>query len=155
MKQLMIVLFVSIFIVGCSPNEVKEETIESTNSQPVEEVREEKAKVFIQEGPEEITIRSENRTISKLSLVVLAYDPEEDILLEEEILKERTDIPADERVTWEVIYSEGIPSMKLLWELESGETGEYVIAYDGKEGLKEEEVMVFPKEENESKVHTQ
>lgn len=136
MKQLMIVLFVSIFIVGCSPNEVKEETIESTNSQPVEEVREEKAKVFIQEGPEEITIRSENRTISKLSLVVLAYDPEEDILLEEEILKERTDIPADERVTWEVIYSEGIPSMKLLWELESGETGGIRHCLRWKRGLK-------------------
>lgn len=149
MKKLLIILFASTFIMGCSPNEVKEETTESTDSQPVEEVREEEAKVFIQEGPEEITIRSENRTIHKLSLVALAYDPEEDVLLEKEILKERTDIPADERVTWEVTYSEGIPSMKLIWELESGETGDYVIAYDGKEGLKEEEVMVFPKEESD------
>lgn len=137
------ILLTSLFIVGCTNNNVEEERNDDRDKQAVEEVKEE-AKVFIEEGPETIAIRSENSGIKKLSLVALEYDPVEDELLEKETLKEEENIEVDEKITWEVIYSEGIPSMKLLWELQSGETGEYLIAYDGKDGLKEEEIKVFP-----------
>ncbi|MDN6161835.1 MAG: hypothetical protein L0I79_03585 [Atopostipes sp.] len=152
MKRLFIILLSTSFLVACTNN-----TEEGANEEqsPEEELLEEnktdkeieegkEAKVFIQEGPEEITIRSENADIRQLSLLSLEYDADEDELLEKETLKEAEEIAADQKTTWEVIYSEGIPNMKLVWELSTGEKGEYIIAYDGKEGLKEDELMVFP-----------
>lgn len=145
----MMILLTSLFLMGCTDNQVEEDWIENSDKESVEDVVQENAKVFIQEGPEEISIRSENSEIRQLSLFSLEYDPEKDELLETELLKEKENIPADEQTTWEVIYSEGIPSMKLVWELATGEAGEYVIAYDGKDGLKEEEIQVLPKQDKE------
>lgn len=149
MKKTMMILLTSLFLMGCTDNQVEEDSNGNTDEESVEVVVQEDAKVFIQEGPEEISIRSENSEIRQLSLFSLEYDPEKDELLETELLKEKENIPADEQTTWEVIYSEGIPSMKLVWELATGEAGEYVIAYDGKDGLNEEEIQVLPKEDKE------
>lgn len=109
-------------------------------------------KVFIKEGPEKITIRSENIDISKLSLIGLDYDAQEDTLLEKDTLKEEKDIRANTKTTWEVVYSEGIPSMKLVWELSNGDKGEYIIAYDGKDGIDEDAKMVYPEKDTETNV---
>lgn len=145
MKKLLILLLTSTFIVACSNNNSEEATNENTKKDEVEEVAEkEEAKVFIQEGPQEISIRSENINISKLSLLSLEYDSEKDELVEREVLKEKENIKEDTKITWEAVYSEGIPSMKLVWELPNGQKDEYIIFYDGKDGLNEEEVMVFP-----------
>lgn len=151
------IVLASTFIVGCSNNnDTEKDTSENENEQVVEEVIEEEekakkeAKVFIQEGPEEISIRSENIKISKLSLVSLEYNTEEEALEEKEILKEKEAIEEDKKITWDAVYSEGIPSMKLAWELSNGDEGEYVIFYDGKDGLNTEEFMVYPEDEKDS-----
>lgn len=160
MKKILVLLLTTTFLVACSSNDLEEEKSEENTEEVTEELEKEKttdsgekedeeeAKVFIQEGPEEITIRSENIGISNLSLVSLDYDPEKDELLEKEILKEKENIKEDEKTTWEVIYSEGIPSMKIVWELSNGEEGEYLILYDGKDGLDEKERMIYPEENN-------
>ena len=108
-------------------------------------------KVFIREGREEITIRSENVGISNLSLYELEYDSEKDVFLEKNILNEEENIEEGKETTWEVVYSEGIPSMKLSWKLENGEEGEYIIAYDGKDGIDEDDKLVYPEEDEEDK----
>lgn len=146
LKKLVIVLFTSTVLTACASPTFEDDTQQESEEMVVEETVEE-AKVFIEEGPEEISIRSENSDIAKLSLVSLEYDAEEDELLEKEVLKEKEGIDEGEKVRWEVVYSEGIPSMKLKWELPEGQTGEYVIAYDGKEGMSEEEIQVFPETE--------
>lgn len=107
------------------------------------------AKVFIREGQEEITIRSENIGISNLSLIGLEYNADKDILMEKNILKEKQNIDQGMKITWEVVYSEGIPSMKLVWKLENGDKGEYIISYDGKDGINENEKLVYPEKDNE------
>lgn len=108
-------------------------------------------KVFIREGREEITIRSENVGISNLSLYELEYDSEKDVFLEKNILNEEENIEEGKETTWEVVYSEGIPNMKLSWKLQNGEEGEYIIAYDGKDGIDEDDKLVYPEEDEEDK----
>ena len=145
MKKLLILLLATTFIAGCSTNDTTDDRSETPPKEEVEEVEKEKeAKVFIQEGPQEISIRSENIKISRLSLVSLEYDIEKENLVEGEILKEKENIQKDNKITWDAVYSEGIPSMKLVWELPNGSKDEYIIFYDGKDGLKEEEFMVYP-----------
>ena len=41
--------------------------------------------------------------------------------------------------------------MKLVWELSNGEEREYIIAYDGKDGLNEDEILVHPLKESSVK----
>ena len=153
MKKAIAIFLTSLLMGACTAPKDKEISNEDNNndSSTVEEVSKEdkeEVRVFIQESPEQISIRAENTEIRKLSLVSLEYDAENDELVEKEILKEEEEIEENEKTTWDVIYSEGIPSMKLNWELANGEEGEYVIAYNGKDGLNPEEQMVYPKSDD-------
>ena len=100
-------------------------------------------KIFIKESPEKISIYSEGIDIEKLDLVSLEYDETKDILVEKGTLKEKTDIKPGEKTDWEVVYGEGIPSMKLLWKLADGEGGEYIIAYNGRYGRNPDKTIIY------------
>lgn len=105
--------------------------------------KEEVGRVFIKESPDKITIYSEGLNITELKLLSLEYDEDKDKLLEKEILKEKLDIEPGEKTNWEVVYGEGLPSMKLNWELSNGERGEYIIAYNGRYGRNPDKTIIY------------
>ncbi len=105
--------------------------------------KEEIGRLFIKESLEEISIYSQGLSISDLKLVSLEYNEDKDILQEKEILKEKIDLNIGEKTTWEVVYGEGVPSMKLLWELSNGENGEYIISYNGKYGRNPDKTIIY------------
>lgn len=105
--------------------------------------KEEVGRVFIEESPDKISIYSKGLKIAKLKLLSLEYDEDKDKLLEKEILKEKLDIEPGEKTNWEVVYGEGLPSMKLLWELSNGERGEYIIAYNGRYGRNPNKTIIY------------
>lgn len=105
--------------------------------------KEEIGRIFIKESVDKITIYSQGMNISKLNLLALEYDEKKDTLVEKESLKEKVDIKPGEKTTWEVVYGEGVPSMKLVWKLSSGKSGEYIIAYNGKYGRNPDKTIIY------------
>lgn len=81
------VLLTSVFIVGCTNNEVEQDLRENMHKHPRRRCRAGGSKSFYPRRPEEMSIRSENSQIRKLSLIALEYDPDNDELLEKELLK--------------------------------------------------------------------
>lgn len=128
-------LFIRSMIMASCSNEMKEDT-----------EKEELGRIFIQElveGEEKIMIFSKGINISKLELISLEYDKEANELIEGEIIEAREDIEEGEKIILNVIYSEGIPRMKLIWELSCGDMGEYVIAYNGKYGRNPDKTIIY------------
>lgn len=41
------------------------------------------------------------------------------------------------------MYGEGVPSIKLKWEVESGQTGDYILAYNGKYGRNPDKTIIY------------
>lgn len=125
--------------------EAKDKTKDKAEDKTEDEIlkKEEIGRVFIKESLDKITIYSEGLSISNLNLISLEYNEEKDVLLEKESLKEKTDIKAGEKTSWEVVYGEGVPSMKLIWQLSNGENGEYIIAYNGKYGRNPDKTHIY------------
>ncbi len=146
-KWILLVLTLALMLTACGPMESgdgsdKEELPdEPAVEEPAE--REEIGRVFLEESPDKITIYSKDIEMSRIDLVSLSYDEEEDMLVEGEILKSKVDIEAGEMVIWEVVYSEGVPSMKLNWEVETGKTGDYIIAYNGRYGRNPDKTIIY------------
>lgn len=105
--------------------------------------KEEIGRIFIKESADKITLYSQGMNIEKLNLMGLEYDEKKDLLVEKESLKEKADIKPGEKTTWEVVYAEGIPSMKLVWKLASGKSGEYLIAYNGRYGRNPDKTIIY------------
>lgn len=105
--------------------------------------KEEIGRIFIKESVDKITIYSEGLSISKLNLLGLEYDEKKDTLVEKESLKEKVDIKPGEKTTLEVVYSEGSPSMKLVWKLSNGKIGDYIIAYNGRYGRNPDKTIIY------------
>ncbi len=105
--------------------------------------KEEIGRIFIKESVDKITIYSEGLSISKLNLLGLEYDEKKDTLVEKESLKEKVDIKPGEKTTWEVVYSEGSPCMKLVWKLSNGKIGDYIIAYNGRYGRNPDKTIIY------------
>lgn len=100
-------------------------------------------KVFIKESPDKISIYSEGIDIAKLDLVSLEYDEAKDVFVETGNIKGKTDIKAGEKTDWEVVYGEGVPSMKLVWKLPNGKSGDYIIAYNGRYGRNPDKTIIY------------
>lgn len=147
-KWILLVLALALMLTGCGlldsgddPDEGEELPDDPVIEEPEE--REEVGRVFLEESPDKITIYSKDIEISRLDLVSLSYDEDKDELVEGDILKSKVDIAAGEKVLWDVVYGEGVPSMKLNWEIESGQTGDYIIAYNGRYGRNPDKTIIY------------